>query len=49
MPEEEAARPASIRVRFGALPDPRVERPNAQLLSDILTILCAILCGGAGW
>ena len=44
------ARPTSISVHFGALPDPRVERTKAHLLIDILTIgLCAILCGGEGW
>ncbi len=44
------ARPTSISVHFGALPDPRVERTRAHLLIDILTIgLCAILCGGEGW
>jgi predicted transposase YbfD/YdcC len=44
------ARPTSISVHFGALPDPRVERTKAHLLIDVLTIgLCAILCGGEGW
>lgn len=44
------ARPTSISVHFGALPDPRVERTRGHLLIDILTIgLCAILCGGEGW
>jgi hypothetical protein len=41
------ARPTSISVHFGALPEARVERTKAHLLIDILTIgLCAILCGG---
>lgn len=44
------ARPTSISIHFGALPDPRVARTREHSLVDILTIgLCAILCGGEGW
>ena len=44
------ARPTTISLHFGALPDPRVERTKEHRLIDILTIgLCAVLCGGEGW
>jgi predicted transposase YbfD/YdcC len=44
------ARPTTISLHFGTLPDPRVERTKEHLLVDILTIgLCAVLCGGEGW
>jgi predicted transposase YbfD/YdcC len=44
------ARPTSISLHFGQLPDPRVERTKEHSLVDILTIgLCAVLCGGEGW
>lgn len=44
------ARPPSIGLHAGALPDLRVERTRARLLSDLLTSgLGAVRCGGAGW
>lgn len=41
---------AAIKVHFGQLPDPRVERTKLHPLMDILVIaLCGVLTGSVGW
>jgi hypothetical protein len=41
---------SSLRERFAALEDPRVERTRRHELLDIITIaLCAVICGADSW